>query len=362
VRAAARSGHPAHDEGSAPPRRRRRLWAAEWAEAAAEWAAGVYRADAAATAAEIAAQLATFASWHSATTRPTWALLCKRTGRGRSTIGRHLKAMRAAGLLVVIETGSTPAIRSAVLHDAAEGNRAAVYFLALPDEPVVVDDRAELAAAPADLTWAAADPAVDRSETPTGSRREISPRARDVPTGGHKHDHEQPRKTRRGPDGPLEKRTGEAGPPSRAADRRRRVDAATVLRRGSLPLRRLSAAYVASIAAPFLASGPGDPSWTVADLLWALDHTPDGRPWTYTSDVGNPAGWARHRLAAWRDDAGRIRPGRRAQLLLAAAADRARIDADRAALGPVITPAEAREAARQWAPLARQALRRKGDT
>lgn len=42
--------------------------------------------------------------------------------------------------------------------------------------------------------------------------------------------------------------------------------------------------------------------WTVAQLLHALDHEPDGTARTWTTTVRFPVGWLRSRLAAWLDE------------------------------------------------------------
>lgn len=44
--------------------------------------------------------------------------------------------------------------------------------------------------------------------------------------------------------------------------------------------------------------------WTASDVLWALDHRPDGNPWTHTTKVHHVLGWLRHRLAYWLDPEG----------------------------------------------------------
>lgn len=48
---------------------------------------------------------------------------------------------------------------------------------------------------------------------------------------------------------------------------------------------------------PWLLAG-----WTVAQLLHALDHEPDGTARTWTTTVRFPVGWLRSRLAAWLDE------------------------------------------------------------
>ena len=51
-------------------------------------------------------------------------------GLRRSTVAKYLRLLRDAGLLGLVETGTTPQFRS-FLH-RLEGNRAAVYVLCVP--------------------------------------------------------------------------------------------------------------------------------------------------------------------------------------------------------------------------------------
>ena len=54
--------------------------------------------------------------------------------------------------------------------------------------------------------------------------------------------------------------------------------------------------------------------WTIADLVYALDHTPDGAQRWYTSPIRHPGGWLRARLGDWRGADGSPRPAHSAQL------------------------------------------------
>src|SRR5659263_675865 len=77
----------------------------------------------------------------------------------------------------------------------------------------------------------------------------------------------------------------------------------------------------------FLAAG-----WSVSDLVYALDHAPDGAAHWHTTPVHSPAGWLAARLGWWTDAAGAVRPSPTAQR---AAAE--------AAAGSAATPARRRE-------------------
>jgi hypothetical protein len=59
-------------------------------------------------------------------------------------------------------------------------------------------------------------------------------------------------------------------------------------------LRRVTPQLLRHVLRPQLSAG-----WTVADILHALDHTPDGERHWHTGDVRHVAAWVRHRLKAW---------------------------------------------------------------
>jgi hypothetical protein len=59
-------------------------------------------------------------------------------------------------------------------------------------------------------------------------------------------------------------------------------------------LSEISTRHLRSVLRPFWRSG-----WTVSDVLWCLDHTPDGSLWPHTDRVRHVPGWIRHRLAPW---------------------------------------------------------------
>jgi len=106
--------------------------------------------------------------------------------------------------------------------------------------------------------------------------------------------------------------------------------------------RWLSAVHVAALVRVFLAAG-----WSVSDLVYALDHAPDGAAHWHTAPVHSPAGWLAARLGWWTDAAGAVRPSHTAQLATAAATHRRRLAGQRAAAeaaaGSAATPAQRRE-------------------
>src|SRR5664279_451802 len=132
-------------------------------------------------------------------------------------------------------------------------------------------------------------------------------------------------------------------PPARAGTARAgRGEAARALQQRVWAARRLSTVQVAALARVFLAAG-----WSVSDLVYALDHAPDGAAHWHTAPVHSPAGWLRARLGWWTDAAGAVRPSHTAQLAAAAAAHRRRLAGQRAAAeaaaGSAATPAQRRE-------------------
>lgn len=64
----------------------------------------------------------------------------------------------------------------------------------------------------------------------------------------------------------------------------------------ALVLRRITTAYVVAVAGPHFEAG-----WTVADVLHALDWTPQGVRYTHDSVTGieNPGAWFAARLRTW---------------------------------------------------------------
>jgi hypothetical protein len=94
--------------------------------------------------------------------------------------------------------------------------------------------------------------------------------------------------------------------------------AACELRHAHPVLARLSPKALRSLARPYFAAG-----WTTSDVTHALAYRPSATsalPAMPLSRIYAPAGWARSRLAAWRDEAGGVLPGsQQRQVALAAA-------------------------------------------
>ena len=220
------------------------------------------RADAYSNLRAIAWVLARSADWTSLTTRPTWPRVMHSAGISRSTVAKDVRLLRDAGLLGVVETGSTPLFRPGVLRGlTGEGNRAAEYVLCVPCRADSADRRPS---------------GVDGTRTPSGFRQEAGT------TPPHARDDRLP-------------------PPARwivtVAPRTRgeMLAAARDLLRRSLMLTRVSARHLRALLRDYWQAG-----WTPADVLHCLDHRPSGDLWPHTDRVRSVAGWIRFRLGAWR--------------------------------------------------------------
>ena len=185
----------------------------------------------------IAWVLARSADWHTLTSRPTWQRLIDIAGMSRSTVAKYLRLLRDAGLLGIVESGTTPQFRS-FLH-AGGGNRASVYVLCAP---------AHAPSLP-----------VEETRTPSGSPKES------LSTPPH-----------------AREETGKNLAPTREVQRQAPV------------LSEISTRHLRSVLRPFWQSG-----WTVSDVLWCLDHTPSGELWPHTNAVRHVPGWVRYRLTPW---------------------------------------------------------------
>jgi len=238
----------------------------------------------------VAAVYAGHASRREGTCWPGHDRVQAETGLELWTVKRHVRWLREHGYLGTVRPGSTPATRRGQRPD--QGNEAAVYCLAvpLPRQPAC---RQPLNA------------------PPTSRRRKSLLREKNP--GAHaRRENPQCRSERPGPwrDGIL----------------------------GRIQLTALIA-----VAAAFTAAG-----WTPADLVYAVDHRPDGTAHWHTSHVRHPAAWARHRLSLWLGDDGTPLPPRSRQLADAARAHRAKL-ADRERYAPIATAAERLRASGRYA-------------
>lgn len=288
------------------------------------------RADTAASLWAVAQQLAWRASYESMTTRPTWAVVIRETGRSWSTVGRAIRRLRAAGLIGVVKTGRDGAHQPAKC-DKGQAD-AAVYVLCVPSTVHPVDEHDTLT----DLKSGEEShpPHARASEGPAEPLRGtlVAAAARPGAPVGLQLVPQEPSRPPDEPESPLE--------PSRPPDGRdlandakdgRRLDVARALQERLPVLRRISDRHVASLVREFVLAG-----WTTSELAVAVDRRPDGTAWPHSGEkgVGNVGAWLRFRLAAWRDDAGTVQmsPGRRAEAERIERRARQRADAERQAL------------------------------
>jgi hypothetical protein len=214
---------------------------------------GRLRADAEKNALTVARAIIFSAHWKTMVARPGWDTLTDRTGLSRSTIQRVIRRLRNWGFLGVVATGSTWRTRGCRRGDD-DGDLGAEYVLCVPvQEPVEISD----------------SPSLLRQEErskPHASARENATQTAERPWPMH-----QTPQTRG----------------QRLAATQRLQDQAPVLA-------RLSARQLRSTLRPWY-----DRGWTPAQVLYALDHAPDGALRWHTADVRHVPGWIRSRLAAW---------------------------------------------------------------
>ncbi|MEU7911413.1 hypothetical protein [Microbispora bryophytorum] len=251
----------------------------------------------------VASTLSNWADWTTMTSRPTEQRIAQDTGLSISTVKRWVRWLRERGFLGVVEEGTTVRFRKGTrcgLDDDGLGNRAAVWVLCVP-APAELDEHNAL---------------TDKTTTEPPSRSS-SKEVQESPTharGTRSTPHRRDRSTT----------TTEpaATPGTRKHARRQALQIAEETRHESITLRGLTAWYVRHLIRDFVAAG-----WTARDVLYALDHTPDGTAWTYTwtsrDELRNVPGWVRFRLAAWRDEHGRPVPSRSQRLAAEAAEQRA---------------------------------------
>jgi hypothetical protein len=261
--------------------------------------------------AEIARVLCRHMNWQTALSRPGHAALGRAAGCSPDTVARAIGWLRARGWLGLVTPGWTPMLRAMAL--AAPGNRAAVYVCAMPRKSVIAA-RAMLSRREfADLTG------FSGSDKPYSAPAEPQRRAKDgkarppaalIPSGAQRSERHRGGRDRDGKSGERLNR-GEG------------VSAARAMRDRYPWFARLSVRWLAPLLAPWAERGD-----TPADILWLIDHDPDGRPHGYTRGIRNPWGWLRHRLAVHLGPDGRpatIPPGGRAR------AEAARLRAEQAA-------------------------------
>jgi hypothetical protein len=232
--------------------------------------AALLRADARRNVLTIARAVGWSADWHTSRSRPTLARLMEVSGLSLRTVQRWTRWLEHAGLLAVLEPGTTADFRPGVLSR---------------DDPNLARE------------WLLTARAVDGSGTPPGSESSgtDSPRTREALRSGKV-------KTRMARAARGLSNVPPAAPFAARRNPQTRSDglaaAAVVLSRAPV-LRDLSPRHVRHIARPFFAAG-----YSPADIVECLSTEPGGRSHGYTAAVRHPAGWARARLSLWLSPAG----------------------------------------------------------
>lgn len=220
---------------------------------------GMLRSDAEKNALLVARAIVFSANWETMTCRPGWDTLTERCKLSRSTIAKYLGLFHTWGLLGRVASGSTWRTRGSRSRDE-NGNLAGEYVLCVPaTENQQVD-------AP-----------VEETRTPTLLRKEESSTAGETSPTRARARETQP--------WPVNQPAATRGEQRQAA--KRLLDQEPILR----PLR---AKRLADLLESWFNQG-----WTLAQVRYALNHTPDGEQRWHTSDVRHPAGWLRHRLGQW---------------------------------------------------------------
>ncbi|MFD6952369.1 hypothetical protein A6A08_09515 [Nocardiopsis sp. TSRI0078] len=140
-------------------------------------------------------------------------------------------------------------------------------------------------------------------------------------------------------------------------------NACETLHREDASLRRVDFRVLREETARFFSAG-----WTVADVLHALGHRPDGVPWPKGPDYQGTE-WLRARMKAWRTPNGDIRPSRSQEAAQLRVISRAGLPMDiglpedaEVSQRPVASPSVARSAADDARRLMRQNSRTTTDS
>ena len=307
-----------------PAEHRRPRHIMEWRRAAEAWAAPVgARADAVRHRLALVDALSQLHRPRTGTILTTWDALAARVGVCRRTIARHLRDLRAAGLLAVVATGRS----AAHTPRGRQRNEAPVYAPIIP-----LDSRdcapVERNVTPAPMGGLKAHPCARERRTVPESRRfaaDLTHRQR-AARAAFAH------RARTRPDTAWSRHTtmglDQAGVPRRAL-KAAICDLALTVQHFVLRARDATTAAVAAEIRPFALAG-----WSAGDIAHALTHSPDdARRWHSDAGFFRAETWMRHRLAAWLTAEGEVMRS----LSQRAAAERAdavaarRADADRRA-------------------------------
>lgn len=292
-----------------PARSRPAASQAEWvAEVLAHPDTAALRADAYGNLRAVAEVLRDHMDWASGLSRPTHAVIMRRTGLSRRSVTRWVRWLRDRGLLGLAVPGSTNATRAdnrgGILDDGL-GNLAAEYVLAVPEggqETAEGDELAEV------LPLHAGRP-VNVNGAPS---RDLSS------VGGEIVSSESFDLSLRNAGAYARESGGDTvitwSLTATPRTKRDHLAACERLRAEDMTLRRLSARHLRSVLRPVLRQGV-----TPAEILHMINHTPDGAARPFTDEPRWVPAWLRWRLGTWWDltgDGPRLRvedlPSRRA--------------------------------------------------
>ncbi|MEX5261522.1 hypothetical protein [Kocuria sp. CPCC 205263] len=274
-----------------------------WKRAALEHPAlELMRADGRANMAALVEVIAVQQDPGSRTWRTTWAWVAERLGVHEDSVGRMIRRLKDWGLLAVVATG-----RSARYTPRSTGKKqgeAPVYALTVPAPP-------KQAPTPAERTEEEAAEAVDINVgpvppegvcSPPHARESLSPKDAATPRPSAKAAAQ-----RREVQAALAQRTAPLWPAhgtvqpltvgaARSDWKQAYRWAGLELQHHALVLRRITTAYVVSVAKTHFQAG-----WTIADVLHALDWAPNGHRYPHDAATGitHPGAWFAARLRAW---------------------------------------------------------------
>ncbi|GEO97594.1 hypothetical protein KTU01_37170 [Kocuria turfanensis] len=226
----------------------------------------------------------------SRTWRTTWDWVAAKIDRSRSTVARVIRHLRDCGLLAVVATGRS-AGRTPRSTGRAQGEAPVYALIHNTVQPAM--EPVELTDTPVPTKWESLSP---------HAREEVSPKDAAAPRPTRKRAAQ-----RREVVAALSRRTASLWPRhattepltgrmTRRARKETQRAAALELQHEAIVLRQLTTAHVVSVLRPFFEAG-----WTIADVLTALDWTPQGTRYGFLTVEGieNPGAWLTARMRAW---------------------------------------------------------------
>jgi hypothetical protein len=274
-----------------------------WKRAALEHPAlELMRADGRANMAALIEVIAVQQDPGSRTWRTTWAWVAERLGVHEDSVGRMIRRLKDWGLLAVVATG-----RSAAYTPRSTGKKqgeAPVYALTVqapptPD-PTPAEEAPEEAVESVDINVGPVPPkgvcSPPHAHEPASSKDAAAPRP-SAKAAAQRREVQAALTQRTAPLWPAHATVQPvSGRGSRSDWKQAYRWAGLEIQHHALVLRRITTAYVVSVAKPYFEAG-----WTVADVLHALDWTPAGVRYTHDAVTGitHPGAWFTARLRAW---------------------------------------------------------------